>query len=65
MAESAYYLTTGRDSYGRLLAVISLGSPQVGDATTTVCSVEIVKSQAEAKKWYRRMMKEKPWVTRQ
>lgn len=66
MAEDRYYLTTGPDPHGRgLLAICSLGTPQRGDETVTVCSLEVVKNMKEARKWFRRVIAEKPWETRQ
>lgn len=65
MAENAYYLTTHPDPHGRgLVAVITLGSPQMGDATTTICAAEIVGDQEAAEAWLARMVVEKPWVER-
>lgn len=58
----AYYLTTGLDPKGRgLLAVISKGHVQRGEETT-VLDVEIVKNVKEARRWYKRQMKTKPWL---
>jgi hypothetical protein len=58
----SYYLTCGDNPKGRgILAIISLGSPQRGDAEVTVCDLEICKNMKAAKKWYRRQMKTKPW----
>lgn len=64
MAENFYYLTTKMID-GRLIAVISLGSPQKGDKDIVVCSVNTVSTQEEAVDWYRRMLVERPWETRQ
>jgi hypothetical protein len=47
------------------MAVISIGSPQLGDETTTVCDVAIVKDQGAADKWFKEQMITKPWVDRQ
>ena len=64
MAESKTYLTVGDDPKGRLLAVISEGQPQLGDANVTVLSVKPVKNMKEAKAWYRQMKMERPWEAR-
>lgn len=66
MAEDRHYLTVGPDPKGRgLLAIISEGSPQRGDKNVTVCTLELVKNMKQAKKWFRQMMAERPWETRQ
>jgi hypothetical protein len=69
MAENKMYLTVDRekrkpqnDGY---VAVISMGSPQLGDENVVILDVEIVKNMKEAKAWYKRMIVEKPWETRQ
>ena len=65
MSETKFYLTTCPAPKGEgLLAVISLGSPQRGDESVTVCTVEIVPNIKSAKRWYRRMMIERPWEQR-
>ena len=61
MAEHRYYLTCDRDKEkGGFIAVITRG-----DANITVLDVERVKNPKEAKRWFRRMLVEKPWETRQ
>ncbi len=67
--ESKIYLTVDRkkrqpqnDGY---IATISYGQPQLGDKNITVLDVEVVKNMKAAKIWYRRMLIEKPWETRQ
>ena len=66
MASDRMYLTVDRDrENGGLIAVISLGSPQVGDKEITILTVERVKNMKGAKAWYRRMKVEQPWATRQ
>jgi hypothetical protein len=66
MAAGKVYLTCGADPKGRgILAVISEGHPQRGDGKIVVLSVEVCKNMKAAKKWYRRMMIEKPWEVRQ
>lgn len=62
--EHQHYLTTGRDSQGRLIAICSLGSPQRGDRNVTVLDVEIVRDQAEARAWFERVLVERPWEAR-
>ena len=65
MAEHAYYLTTHPDPHGRgLMAVVTLGHPQLGDATAKVCTVDVVADQQAANVWFDRMMVEKPWEER-
>ena len=61
MAESQIYLSVGPDSMrpGKLIAVLSYGSPQIGDTNITVLSVEIVDSQEEAVAWQEKMMIER------
>lgn len=70
MAENQYYLTTNpapadHPRHGELIAVISLGHPQKGDAECLICTVEIVKDQAAADVWYKEQMITKPWIKRQ
>jgi hypothetical protein len=69
MAEDRIYLTVDRkkrqpqnDGY---IAVISQGSPQVGDGNVVVLTVEVVKNRKEAKAWYRQQLIERPWEQRQ
>lgn len=64
MAEHQYYLTTGPDGQGRLLAVCSRGSPQKGDRDVIVLDVEIVRDEAEARAWFERVLIERPWEAR-
>lgn len=65
MAEDVMYLTVGDDPHGRgLMAIASMGSPQKGDAHCTVLDVEIVKNMKEAKAWWRRIQRERPWEPR-
>lgn len=57
-----YYLTCGDNPNGLgILAIISRGSPQFGDAEVALCDLEVCKNMKAAKKWYRRQMKTKPW----
>lgn len=58
-----YYLTTNPHPRiaGSFLAIISQGSPQMGDRMVKVCSVEVVKSKAAAKLWWKGQMMTKPW----
>lgn len=65
MAEDRYYLTTGKNPNGKgLLAIISLGSTQLGDENVTVCDLEVVKNMKEAKAWFKRAMAERLWEPR-
>lgn len=64
MAEHKYYLTVGKEPKGRLLAIITQGHGQFGDQTIICCTLKIVKNVKEAKKWYKKMIIEKPWETR-
>lgn len=66
MAENRYYLTIGPNPNGRgLMAIATLGSPQRGDKNVQVLDVELVQSKEEANEWFQRVMKERPWETRQ
>ena len=60
-------LTVGRDSQGRMLAIISTGGhPQINpEVQTTILTVEIVKNMKEAKAWFKQQSLERPWETRQ
>lgn len=51
-----------RDGY---VAIISRGSPQLGDNEVVVLAVDIVQNMKAAKAWFRRMKEEQPWETRQ
>jgi hypothetical protein len=69
MAEDRIYLTVARekrqpqnDGY---MAVLSRGSPQLGDKTVVVLDVTIVQSMKEAKAWKKRQLETCPWETRQ
>lgn len=59
MASDKLYL-----SYKDKIAVISYGSPQLGDKDITVLSVEKVNNMKEAKKWFKKMKIEQPWECR-
>ena len=68
MSENKLYLTVDKqkrqpqnDGY---VAVISEGSPQMGDKNITVLTVEVVKNMKEAKAWFKRMQIEQPWMER-
>ena len=69
MAEDRFYLTISNekrqpqnDGY---IAVISMGSPQAGDESCTIMSVEIVQDMAEGRAWFKRQCSERPWEKRQ
>lgn len=60
------YLTTKENPKGPgLLSIISLGSPQLGDANIDILAFEVCDNQAEAEAWYARMKIERPWEARQ
>lgn len=68
MAENKIYLTVSKskrqpqnDGY---VACISMGQPQLGDKEITVLTVELVQNMKEAKKWFKRMKVEQPWIER-
>lgn len=67
MAEDQYYLTTNPDPEhpGKLISVISLGHPQLGDKNVEVLDVGRFKDQRSADRWFKKQMKLKPWETRQ
>jgi len=66
MAEDYIYLTVDKDPKGRgLLAIMTQGHPQFGDANCTVLTLEVVPNMKAAKLWFERMKIEKPWETRQ
>lgn len=46
------------------IAIISMGSPQLGDEDIEVLDVAIVPSMKAAKRWYKQMKLEQPWVSR-
>ncbi len=54
-----YYLT-----YKNGIAVISDGSPQLGHKPVTVLSVERVKGQKAANRWFKQELETKPWIRR-
>lgn len=60
-----FVLNIGRDTKGRLLAVITDGSQKDGDEEIIVLSVEIVKDSTEAQVWFQKQMEEMPWMQRQ
>lgn len=65
MAEDVIYLTVGLDPRGRgLVAIVTMGQPQLGDENVNVLSLEIVKTEAEAKAWFEQVKIDRPWETR-
>lgn len=60
-----FILTVGRDTKGRLLAIITDGSKSDGDKDIIVLSVSIVKDTEEAKGWFKQQIEEMPWLKRQ
>jgi hypothetical protein len=67
MSEYKHYLTTAPHPRkpDELLAIISHGSPQLGDKEVLVCTLTSVKTQEEAEKWFKEQLVTKPWETRQ
>lgn len=68
MAQDEIYLTVSRekrqpqnDGY---IAIISKGSPQLGDSETTVLTVTLVPNMKAANKWFKAMLVERPWESR-
>lgn len=67
MAEDQIYLTVGSDPKDetQLLAVMSLGSPQMGDKNVEILTLETFDDGPEAKnkinKWFERMLMVRPW----
>lgn len=59
------YLTTGRDPAGRMLAMCSDGSPQLGHSVVSILAIEVVSDIDEATDWFKRMKRDRPWETRQ
>jgi hypothetical protein len=66
MAEDTMYLTIKDDKEkGGMIAVISMGHPQLGDKNVNVLDVNRVPDKKAAEEWYERMKLERPWETRQ
>lgn len=67
-SEDSLTLTTGKDTKGRKLAIISSGGhPQLDTETPcTVLKVEIVDGWGKGKiaAWFERMKTERPWESR-
>lgn len=68
MTENKIYLSVDRkkrqpqnDGY---VAILSYGSPQLGDKNVTILTVEVVHNMKAAKCWYKQMLIERPWETR-
>ena len=59
-----HYISLGRDTKGRLLALITIGHPNAGDKHVVVCSVHVVKDRKEATDWFAKSLTEKPWLPR-
>jgi len=58
----AHYLTCGQNPNGDgVLAIISLGSPQRGDADVIVLKTGIFPSAEAAGVWFREQMETRPW----
>ena len=60
-------LSIGHALDGRLVAVITTGGhPQINpEEKTLVLAVEVISSEEEGKKWFKRMQIERPWEERQ
>jgi len=67
MADSKLVLTTGPHPRkpGKLIAVLSRGSPQRGDDDVMVLSVEVVDDMQAAFVWANKAIQSEPWETRQ
>ena len=60
------YMTVGRDTQDRLLAIISTGdNPKAKNAKITVLDVKHVENEDEAKIWFAESKINRPWETRQ
>lgn len=55
-------LSLGRDKKGRLLAIITIGHPSVGDGKTEICDVEVVGDRQAAAVWFAKALMWKPWA---
>lgn len=65
MAEDKIYLTTDKNPNGPgLLAVMTLGHPQRGDADWTILLIEVVPDLDAAEEWFEEMYIEMPWERR-
>lgn len=58
------YLTTGQDKQGRLVAIVTDGTPQLGHRNVSVLTLEVVSDDDEAVRWFERMKQERPWEAR-
>lgn len=61
-------LTVGAIPDGREIAVISDGGhPQIDNAQCTVCAVAVLDDlpNRDADAWFKRMVEERPWESRQ
>lgn len=58
------YLTVGPGDRNDLIAICSDGTPQRGHEDVTVLTLGRVKSMKEARAWFARVKKERPWETR-
>ncbi len=68
MGDDRIYLTVDNEKRPEgdgYIAIISHGSPQLGDSIVTVLDVTVAKNMKSARAWYRRQMQTKPWETRQ
>lgn len=70
MAEDRIYLTTAPAPRQpeKVLAIITIGSPQKGDKDIQVLTLETFPKEvpyADIQTWFERMMVEQPWNTRQ
>lgn len=59
-----FYLTYGETEDGRMLAICSDGTPQLGHKPVTVLTLEVVENRKEAKRWFKRVIVEQPWKER-
>lgn len=59
-----YYLTTApaKNHPGKLVAILSDGSPQKGHADACILIADVVDDEEAAKRWGERMKIEEPWM---
>lgn len=58
------YLTVGPGDRDDLIAICSDGTPQYGHEGVTILTLKRVSSMKEAKVWFKRVRRERPWETR-
>lgn len=62
MAEDQYYVTVSRHPRGdAYIAIITLGSPQLGDKHVVVCDMQGCETEAKGQAWGKAQVADPEW----